>query len=212
MIRVIRKTRPKILKTKANGWQKILLAATTRKEKKAASNKYNHESVKKTLILMFHGKCAYCESKITHIDYGHIEHYRPKSGPVGRPDLTFAWSNLLLACGVCNGPEHKGSRFPGPTDSGPIINPCKDDPNIHLSFQYDPVTKLASVYGVTARGSTTEKLLGLNRLEWRDHRSKYIIRLVVLATMAATNSEAADLIREAKESCSPYAAFARALF
>ena len=199
------------MRNRAKEWQRKFLAAKTRKEKNAAQRKYKHETVKAALVKMFAGKCAYCESKITHVDYGHIEHYRPKSGPSGRPDLTFAWPNLLLACGVCNGAEHKGERFPRASQGGPIINPCKDEPARHFSFHYDAATKLASVYGVTRRGKTTVELLGLNRQPLREYRSKYVQRLVVLAMLARTHAEAAMLIREAKESGAPYAAFARAL-
>ena len=35
-----------------------------------------------------HGKCAYCESKIKHIDYGDIEHILPKNKNA-RPDLCY---------------------------------------------------------------------------------------------------------------------------
>lgn len=186
-------------------------AAKTPKEKKNAENKYRQNSVKSVLVKMFCGKCGYCESKITHVDYGHIEHYRPKSGPQGRPNLTFVWSNMLLACGVCNGAEYKGVHFPEASGGGPIINPCAEDPVSHFDFHYDAATKLASVYGITTRGKTTEKLLGLNRADLRIYRSNYVHKLIVLATIAVSNAEAAQLLKEAKESDSPYAAFARAL-
>src|SRR5262245_28463174 len=103
MIRIRRLSAPRILQKKAQEWRRKLLAAKSKSERERALEKYRHVEVKRTLVSMFHGKCAYCESKITHVDYGHIEHYRPKSGKNGRPDLTFAWTNLLLACGVCNG-------------------------------------------------------------------------------------------------------------
>ena len=99
--------------------------------------KYRHVEVKGTLVEMFQGGCAFCESKITHVDYGHIEHTRPKSR---HPELTFEWSNLLLACGICNGPQHKGDRFPGAAEDGPLINPCEEEPSDHLDFQFDVAT------------------------------------------------------------------------
>jgi hypothetical protein len=42
-------------------------------------NKYRHDQVKDALVTMFYGKCAYCESKITVVTYGAIEHFRPES-------------------------------------------------------------------------------------------------------------------------------------
>jgi uncharacterized protein (TIGR02646 family) len=160
---------------------------------------------------MFFGKCAYCESKITHIDYGHIEHFCPKRGANARPDLVFEWTNLLLACGICNGPENKSDRFPGDGEGGPLVNPCDDDPAHHFAFHFDPVAKLASVYGKTGRGVTTEKVLGLNRAELRGYRSRQICRLAALAHYAASDAKAAALLNEAKKSDAEYAAFARAL-
>jgi uncharacterized protein (TIGR02646 family) len=157
---------------------------------------------------MFHGKCAYCESKVTHVDYGHIEHYRPKSL---FPELTFEWDNLLLACGICNGAEHKGDRFPEAADGGPLLNPCEEEPAPHLRFSFDQRAGLASVYGRTGRGRTTERLLGLNRPELRKFRSRVIKKLAVLAQLAKTNPSAAALLAEAKQDDEPYAAFARAL-
>ncbi|MFT7036596.1 MAG: hypothetical protein ACJA2S_005128 [Cyclobacteriaceae bacterium] len=72
---------------------------------------YSEKSVRKILQKMFHGKCAYCESKITAIYPGDIEHFRPKGGyinddePLSKPGyywLAADWGNLLLACPFCN--------------------------------------------------------------------------------------------------------------
>ena len=69
--------------------------------------------------------------------------------------------------------------------------------------------KLASVYGKTLRGMTTEELLGLNRNDLREYRSRRIRLLVVLAQYADSDAEAARLLEEAKHSSAEYAAFAR---
>ncbi len=212
MIKVARIPKPRILERKATEWKKKLLAADTEAERKRAESKYRHTGVKQSLVQMFHGKCAYCESHITHIEYGHIEHYRPKRGPRGRPDLTFEWSNLLLACGICNGPEHKSDRFPEIDEDGPIVNPTTETPSVHFEFQYDPVARLANVYGRTPRGATTETLLGLNRTDLREYRSRRVRRLVVLGQHADSDPDAALLLKEALQPDAEYAAFARDLF
>lgn len=195
----------------ARKWQDSLLSAKTRAARIRAERKYRHREVKDALVRSFHGKCAYCESKITHIDYGHIEHYRPKGGAAARPDLTFEWTNLLLACGICNGAEYKADRFPEANEGGPIVDPCGEDPAVHFDFVFDPVTKLANVYGNTPRGRTTERLLGLNRNELRNYRSRRVRTLLVLALYAQTDPEAASLLAEAKQDSAEYTAFARAL-
>jgi hypothetical protein len=63
-------------------------------------NAYADKAVRKTLKAMFHGKCAYCESRITTIYSGDIEHFRPKGG--GYYWLAADWDNLLFACPFCN--------------------------------------------------------------------------------------------------------------
>lgn len=40
---------------------------------------YGDKSVKEILKTMQYDKCCFCESKITHIDYGDVEHFRPKA-------------------------------------------------------------------------------------------------------------------------------------
>lgn len=211
MIKVSRDAPPPILTKNGSKWLTRLRGAESRKEETRWRDKYRQKSVKDALVRLFHGKCAYCESKITHVDYGDIEHFHPKSGPSGRPELTFEWSNLLLACGICNGTGHKGDRFPEADQGGPIINPCDDDPNDHLEFKFDPVSHLSSVYGKTGRGRVTEALLGLNRRELRAYRSDFVKKLFVLTRLATTDQKARDLLEESVRDESEYAAFARAL-
>ncbi len=211
MIKVARQPKPKILNKKADEWRKALLSANTDSERRRVEAKYRHEEIKNALVQMFYGKCAYCESKITHVDYGHIEHFRPKRGMMGRPDLVFEWTNLLLACGQCNGAGHKGDNFPEDNEGGPLVNPCEDNPEDHFEFHFDTATKIASIYGKTCRGTTTEILLGLNRKELREYRSRQICRLAVLAKFVDSSQEAAGLLMEAQLPSAEYAAFARRL-
>ena len=70
---------------------------------------YSNKQVRKLLVTMFHGKCAYCESKITAIYNGDIEHFRPKGeiqeANPNKPGyfwLASEWDNLLFACPFCN--------------------------------------------------------------------------------------------------------------
>lgn len=77
---------------------------------KESFNVYANKEVRKQLKKMSHGKCAYCESKITSIYNGDIEHFRPKGGygennPITKPGyywLASDWNNLLFACPFCN--------------------------------------------------------------------------------------------------------------
>lgn len=98
--------------------------------------------------------------------------------------LATEWDNLLLACPDCNRVRShtndvsgrslsgKANRFPlidestrafGPQDNLErerplLLDPCHDDPNEHLIFDWD-----GSVASDTPRGQTTIAVLGLNR-------------------------------------------------
>jgi uncharacterized protein (TIGR02646 family) len=208
VIIIVRVPKPTILLRKEAEWRNALLQARTRVERERALERYNHRQVRMALEAMFDGKCAYCESKIKHVTFTHIEHYRPKSR---FPEYAFDWDNLLLACGRCNEPPYKGDQFPDQTEGGPLINPCTDDPGDHFLFHYDPRIHVASVYGKTERGETTERLLGLNRADLRAYRSEQIRRLAYLKAKARTDAEAAQLLQEVLQDDAEYAAFARAL-
>lgn len=100
MIKVYRTPKPLILQKKSHQWTKTLLSfVVNTNDWKKQIEKYRHQKIKEALEAMFHGKCAYCESKITHVSFGHIEHYRPKQRC---PERAFLWRNLLLACDRCN--------------------------------------------------------------------------------------------------------------
>ncbi len=82
---------------------------------------YGGKTVKEALIKAQHDKCFLCESKITHIDYGDVEHFRPKKAfqQNAKENLTFPgyywlaydWKNLFLVCKICN-QRHKKNLFP----------------------------------------------------------------------------------------------------
>lgn len=210
MIKVIRAQKPTVLRKKQVVWTNALLGATTEDQRKRAEKKYRHREIKNALVSMFHGKCAYCESKVLHIDYGHIEHFRPKSHTIFR-ELTFEWTNLLLSCPSCNGAEYKGNHFPNEAEGGPLINPCDDNPDDHFEFVFDSTTHLTTLVGKTPRGRATEKILGLNRPDLRAYRSKLIMTLYVLSDYSATDPTARALLEDACKDDAEYVAFARKL-
>lgn len=69
---------------------------------------YKNDDVRHTLEALFHGKCAYCESRYDICGPVDIEHFRPKGGIDGVDDhpgywwLAADWSNLLPSCLDCN--------------------------------------------------------------------------------------------------------------
>ena len=68
-----------------------------------------YKEAKSALNKLYHGKCAFCESKLGVSSYMEIEHYRPKNKE-SYYWLAYEWSNLLPICRICN--SKKGTQFP----------------------------------------------------------------------------------------------------
>lgn len=137
--------------------------------------------LKEALAKVFHDKCAYCESSVSHVQPYAIEHFRPKSGAVGldgsfSPDhywwLTFEWHNLLTACIDCN--RTKANRFPTKNARARILAARRElekegalllDPSDAGTYPeriliFDGEGRVASE---DERGRTTIEVMGLNR-------------------------------------------------
>jgi hypothetical protein len=147
---------------------------------------YGAASVKNALRRVQHEKCAFCESPVTHISYGDVEHLRPKAevaqndgDPLERPGyywLAYEWSKLFLACQLCN-QRFKRNLFPlrdpahrvrshhdhaGLAIEEPLlIDPSVVDPEQHIRWNQE--------YPVGAPGSdlavATIAVVGLDREE-----------------------------------------------
>jgi uncharacterized protein (TIGR02646 family) len=219
MIKVERIAKPQILKNKEKEWLIAYEAAlnayksnpteSNKLKKKTTESKYNHESIKAALKKMFFNKCAYCESHITHVSFGDIEHYRPK---LRFPNKCFDWDNFLLGCGICNSMKYKGDNFPETHEGGPFVNPVTENPDDFFSFEFDPNTGTANVIPKNERGRTTEMGLGLNRIDLVKHRSLIVKKMAFIAIKASQGD--AKCLNEICSYCGnedEYSAFARAL-
>jgi uncharacterized protein (TIGR02646 family) len=155
---------------------------------------YGDTSVKQALRKAQHDKCALCESKISHISHGDVEHFRPKAGhrqepegALGQPGyywLAYEWTNFLFCCQLCN-QVFKGNLFPlaNPAhrakshhedinDEGPLlVNPAIEDPARFIEFRKN----LVHAVGGNPRGVATIKVFGLNRKELEDKRLSYFL-------------------------------------
>lgn len=89
-----------------------------------ASGNYKHPDNKQALIDASWGKCMYCESFVVHIDFGDVEHIKPKSK---YPELEFKWENLGFVCGKCN--NRKLQKY---DEEAPYINPYNDNPEEYV--------------------------------------------------------------------------------
>ena len=90
----------------------------------ALATNYKHDDNKQALITASHGKCMYCESKVTHVYFGDVEHIKPKTK---YPTLEFEWTNLGFVCAKCN--NAKSDRF---DEATPYVNPYEEEPKDHL--------------------------------------------------------------------------------
>ncbi|RXJ76997.1 HNH endonuclease [Arcobacter sp. F155] len=141
---------------------------------------YKHHRNKLALKESSFDKCMYCESKISHIDFAHVEHIKPKAE--GKyPELEFEWSNLGYACPKCN--NEKSDKY---HDDLPYINPYEDDPKEHL---FAAGTFLFVKNG-SERGEMTIRDINLNRPEIIEKRLERINEIQkALNACFRTNSE-----------------------
>jgi uncharacterized protein (TIGR02646 family) len=174
---------------------------------------YRHEEVLKQLKDIYHNKCCYCESKSGHVAPLQVEHFRPKKRlkkekpgdemHEGYYWLGYEWSNLLLSCPKCNGPDAKGTRFPisgkrvyhdSPFNNNGEINsfdrtrliasnsPLADEKPLLLNPEYndyDPKDHFkfdnqGEIIGITDRGKATIDICKLNRSELFLMRKKVV--------------------------------------
>lgn len=167
MISLKKKPIPSILKHKCEEWTAELMVYVNDNENipEKIQGRYRDTEIKDTLIEETNGKCAYCESKILHIDYGDIEHIEPKKKV---PKKTFQWDNLTLSCRKCN---LKKKEYYDP--SLPLINPYLDNPEDEILFMGPyPIAKPGS-----DRAKITIKRLALDRVELMERRLEHIEKL-----------------------------------
>ena len=207
MIRIDKGDAPDVLKTTGVDAAQALCDAYDADEKLSIkASIYGHQDVRDSLEASHHRKCAFCEVVIPKpYAVSHVEHWRPK-GSVKQENgdatvvpgyywLAYDWDNLLLACRFCNS-SNKGIQFPlldpasrvsnhhqDLADEDPqLLKPDAEDPRDHIEF----VDELPR--GVTDRGRTTVRVLGLDRLEHRP-RDQLLTDLRDIRTFVIRNNE-----------------------
>ncbi|MCI1037991.1 HNH endonuclease [Pseudomonas putida] len=127
----------------------------------ALRTNYKHPDNKKALEDASHGKCMYCESKVTHVYFGDVEHIKPKA-VTKYPELKFDWGNLGFCCARCN-----NSKSDDYEDDCPIIDPYSENPAESLiAFGSILYPKTGS-----ERGDLTIRTLDLNRIDLVEKRA-----------------------------------------
>jgi len=168
---------------------------------------YKHHRNKQALKISSFDKCMYCESKISHIDYAHVEHIKPKAADKF-PDLEFDWSNLGYACPKCN--NEKSDKYHVEL---PYINPYEDDPS---DFFFASGSWLFIKNG-NERADITIQDIALNRPELLEKRlerisdiQKSIIACFRTQNLALRQNALNELKKEADED-KEYSFFVKAL-
>ena len=170
MIELKKLAKPQLLIDNGDVWTSDLMKEyySTNVINKTKQSRYNKTEIKDILKNETNEKCAYCESKITHIYPGDIEHIIPKSI---FPRLTFTWTNLTLGCYWCNNKKRalldRSCKF---------LNPYKDKTNEHIRA-FGPII---CHINASQRGEITWRTFELNRPELRDKRQEKIEELQIL--------------------------------
>ncbi len=197
------------------------------------SSIYGAKSVKNKLIAAQHGKCCFCESRITHVSYGDVEHIRPKGGysqdtddHLHRPGsywLAYDWSNLFLSCQLCNQRfkknlfplENKDKRARSHHDDidrerPSFLHPSNDDAEQHVGFR----DELPFAIDGDSRGKITIEWLRLDRDELNEMRRDTLEKLKLLALIARLDipesPDATTEIEAMQRDAAQYAGMARA--
>lgn len=141
------------------------------------ANGYREPVVKASIVAETYGKCAYCESKITHVYWGDVEHIIPKSK---NPDGLLDYNNLTFACSICNGNK---SDYHDP--AMPLLNPYIDDLDLHILALGPFVWHRPA----DNHAETTIVLLKLNRPELVERRQRRLTDISRLADKYAALPE-----------------------
>lgn len=162
--------KPQILIDNAEKWTEeyCICLSAGKKPTQEIATRYNNPIIKEQLELETHKKCAYCESQLSHISYGDIEHILPKNKDA-RPDLYVEWSNLTLACEQCNRSGKRTYYDP----QLPLINPYTDEPEEH----FNDLGPLVMPQPTDTRAYVTEKILKLNRTSLVEKRTERIMSI-----------------------------------
>lgn len=226
MIFIQRTPEPAILQDKGKAKQQALCAAFDdgKREFDFDSKIYGHETVKSALKQMQRDKCCFCESKISHISYGDVEHYRPKGGyqqtkqgtlqTPGYYWLAYAWENLLLSCTLCN-QQFKKNLFPLleqerralshhddiALEQPLLINPSITDPGQYIGFRQEiPYALEGNIYG-----KETIAVVGLDREALNEKRRSHLalinqlIAVIKLANKQLESTELQSVADQAKQ-------------
>ena len=212
---------------------------SSRLQERAEFNSEIWDETKPALTQLFHGKCAYCETKIVTSGGPEVNRFRPKGGSINLnkkfdPDhywwLAYEWFNLYLACPLCH--RNKASRFPVlghrvkvPTGTRARLRapwfqkdlqsekPLLLDP---CERDFDPDKHLlfdaetGHVAGLTERGNITIEIFEFNRPNLIEGRKRVLWEIVYLVDLFVTTQKRAGIVEQLRETQKPTSEYAAA--
>lgn len=168
-------SKPSILVEKGDEWTREYLEAKS--GDKRPPSRWRHHQIKDSVSKETSDRCAYCDSEMKSVHFGHIEHIVPRSAV---PEKVVEWENLTLACEQCN--NAKSDYY---SQVAPIINPYLDEPSEHLIFLGDMVVARPT----SDRGIVTVQKLGLLRKDLTESRKSRIQAVLSLVRNWSTASD-----------------------
>ncbi|MCX2710796.1 HNH endonuclease [Mycolicibacterium sp. J2] len=171
---LVKRPKPEILEQNEQAWTTEYVDAV-RTGQRPFPSRWRREEIKSTLVVETSGRCAYCESDMLSVHYGHVEHIRPRKA---YPELVVRWDNLTLACEKCN-----GAKKDFYSDATPLLNPYVDDPTEHIVFH----GHLVFAKPGSDRGVLTIRKLKLHRkdlTDQRQYRLEHVMTLIDLWSRA----------------------------
>lgn len=164
---------PEILKEKHDKWQKQYEKKLEEKpDARPDSSKYAHRQIIDTLYSMSHGKCFYCETKLSG-DYKEVDHCIEVSLNHSK---AYCWENLYLACLNCN--RKLDNNAIAVTT---VLDPCHHSDKeirMHLTF----IDEQISAANGSKIGLNTIKKYRLNTDLLDMRRSKWLNRILKVVT------------------------------
>jgi HNH endonuclease len=140
-----------------------------------ASARPERGGLREVLAIMTPGtqRCMYCGDNLA----TDIDHFEPISFS---PFNTFEWLNHLLACSHCNSNE-KRDKYPCDDAGNPLLlDPTRNHPSDHLRLSFSD----GRYHGITAIGSESIEVYGLNRPDLRRGRERaFLLRRLVLVAI-----------------------------
>ena len=128
---------------------------------------------KQALVKAGSGKCMYCESLVTHVYFGDVEHIRPKDL---FPGLKFEWANLGYVCAKCNNAK-RNKWF----EETPFVDPYSEDPGETIAA----IGQWLFARPGADRGRVTIHEIQLNRPELLERRLEKLNRIQEILDLLA---------------------------